>query len=303
MNSVEFLSVTKDFGDVRAVDHLTFSIPQGSIYGLLGPNGAGKTTSLRMLMQIILPDSGSIRVFGKDEKKSYLDRIGYLPEERGLYRKMKVKDVIAFFGELHGMKPFEIKKRTAFWLEHFNLLDWSDRKVEELSRGMQQKLQFIITVFHEPDLIILDEPFTGLDPVNAQLVKDTILEEHTRGATIIFSTHLMEQVEKLCDRICLIHRGRAILEGKIQDIKQKFGKNHVIVSYTGDSDFLSEPSIQSYNDYGNYVEILLAKEANPQALLKKMIRQANVHKFEVTEPSMHEIFIETVQSLGGDKNG
>ncbi|NOY77917.1 MAG: ATP-binding cassette domain-containing protein [Calditrichaeota bacterium] len=302
MNTVEFQSVTKSFGDVRAVDHLTFSIPRGSIYGLLGPNGAGKTTSIRMLMQIILPDSGTIRVFGQDQKNGYLDRIGYLPEERGLYRKMKVKDVIAFFGELHGIKPSDIKKRTTFWLERFDLSEWSDRKVEELSRGMQQKLQFIITIFHQPDLIILDEPFTGLDPVNAQLVKDVILEEHKRGITIIFSTHLMEQVEKLCDRICLINKGQAILEGKIQDIKQRFGKNHVIVSYSGESDFLSDLSIQSYNDYGNYVEILLAKEADPQDLLRKIIRQADVHKFEVTEPSMHEIFIETVQSLGGNKN-
>ncbi|GBE27594.1 daunorubicin/doxorubicin resistance ATP-binding protein DrrA [bacterium BMS3Bbin03] len=302
MSSVEFQSVTKDFGDVRAVDHLTFSIPQGSIYGILGPNGAGKTTSLRMLMQIILPDSGTIRVFGQYQKNSYLDRIGYLPEERGLYRKMKVNDVVAFFGELHGIKPSDIRKRTTFWLERFDLLEWSNRKVEELSRGMQQKLQFIITIFHEPDLIILDEPFTGLDPVNAQLVKDIIMEEHKRGATIIFSTHLMEQVEKLCDRICLINKGQAILEGKIQDIKQKFGKNHLIVSYTGDSDFLSDSSIQAYNDYGNYVEILLAKEANPQALLKKIVKQAEVYKFELVEPSMHEIFIETVQSLGGDKN-
>ncbi|GBD94078.1 daunorubicin/doxorubicin resistance ATP-binding protein DrrA [bacterium BMS3Abin05] len=215
---------------------------------------------------------------------------------------MKVNDVVAFFGELHGIKPSDIRKRTTFWLERFDLLEWSNRKVEELSRGMQQKLQFIITIFHEPDLIILDEPFTGLDPVNAQLVKDIIMEEHKRGATIIFSTHLMEQVEKLCDRICLINKGQAILEGKIQDIKQKFGKNHLIVSYTGDSDFLSDSSIQAYNDYGNYVEILLAKEANPQALLKKIVKQAEVYKFELVEPSMHEIFIETVQSLGGDKN-
>ncbi len=302
MNSVEFQSVTKNFGDVRAVDHLTFSIPSGSIYGLLGPNGAGKTTSIRMLMQIILPDSGAIRVFGQDQKNGYLDRIGYLPEERGLYRKMKVKDVIAFFGELHGLKPSDVRTRTTFWLDRFGLLNWSDRKVEELSRGMQQKLQFIITIFHEPDLIILDEPFTGLDPVNAQVVKDTILEERKRGATIIFSTHLMEQVEKLCDRICLINKGKAILEGEIQNIKQKFGKNHLIVSYKGDPGFLSDPSIQSYNDYGNYVEILLNKNANPQELLKRIVKQAEVYRFELVEPSMHEIFIETVQSLGGNSH-
>ena len=302
MNSVEFQSVTKNFGDVRAVDHLTFSIPSGSIYGLLGPNGAGKTTSIRMLMQIILPDSGAIRVFGQDQKNGYLDRIGYLPEERGLYRKMKVKDVIAFFGELHGLKPSDVRTRTTFWLDRFGLLNWSDRKVEELSRGMQQKLQFIITIFHEPDLIILDEPFTGLDPVNAQVVKDTILEERKRGATIIFSTHLMEQVEKLCDRICLINKGKAILEGEIQNIKKKFGKNHLIVSYKGDPGFLSDPSIQSYNDYGNYVEILLNKNANPQELLKRIVKQAEVYRFELVEPSMHEIFIETVQSLGGNSH-
>jgi len=302
VNALEFQSVTKNFGNVRAVNNLTFSIPSGSIYGLLGPNGAGKTTSIRMLMQIILPDSGVIRTFGQDQNNGYLDRIGYLPEERGLYRKMKVKDVIAFFGELHGLKTSEVRKRTNFWLDRFGLADWAERKVEELSRGMQQKLQFIITIFHEPDLIILDEPFTGLDPVNAQVVKDTILEERKRGTTIIFSTHLMEQVEKLCDRICLMNKGRAILEGKIQDIKQKFGKNHVIVSYKGDSGFLSDSSIQSYNDYGNYVEILLKPKADPQELLKKIVKHAEVFRFELVEPSMHEIFIETVQAPGGDKN-
>ncbi len=215
---------------------------------------------------------------------------------------MKVRDVIAFFGELHGLQTTEVKKHTAFWLDRFGLADWSERKVEELSRGMQQKLQFIITIFHKPDLIILDEPFTGLDPVNAQVVKDTILEERKRGATIIFSTHLMEQVEKLCDRICLINKGRAILKGEIQRIKQKFGKNHVIVSYKGDSGFLSDPSIQSYNDYGNYVEILLNPNTDFQELLKKIVENAEVYRFEIAEPSMHEIFIETVQSLKGDKN-
>ncbi len=295
MAILELNHVSKSFGEVQAVRGINLSVAEGSIYGFLGPNGAGKTTTIRMIMQIILPDSGSIRLFGQEQNLSHLDYIGYLPEERGLYRKMKVRDLMQFFGEVRGIPRKEIGRKIDFWLERFQLTDWREKKVEELSRGMQQKLQFILTIFHEPRLIILDEPFTGLDPVNAQLVKDTILEEHKRGATIIFSTHLMEQVEKLCDHICLIHRGEIILEGEMQSIKRRFGKNHLIVSYEGKSDFLHSPAVASFDDYGRYVEVRLKEGSRPRDFLQNALQMAEITRFEVAEPSMHEIFLQMVQ--------
>ncbi len=295
MAILELKQVTKSFGEVRAVRGIDLSVGEGSIYGFLGPNGAGKTTTIRMIMQIILPDTGEIRLFGQKQKLTHLDRVGYLPEERGLYRKMKVADLMHFFGELRNIPHREINKKIAFWLERFQLFAWRDKKVEELSRGMQQKLQFILTIFHQPRLIILDEPFTGLDPVNAQLVKDTILEEHKRGATIIFSTHLMEQVEKLCDHICLINKGEIILEGDMLSIKRRFGKDHLILSYKGKPDFLRSPAVASFDDYGQYVEVRLNEGHSPRDFLQKALQSVEITRFEVAEPSMHEIFLQMVQ--------
>ena len=299
MAVLELNHVTKSFGDVRAVQEISLKIPEGSIYGFLGPNGAGKTTTIRMIMQIILPDSGEIRLFGEKQRADHLDRVGYLPEERGLYRKMKVADLMRFFAEVRGIPKNESKARIETWLERFGLSDWRDKKVEELSRGMQQKLQFILTIFHQPGLIILDEPFTGLDPINAQLVKEVILEENKRGATIIFSTHLMDQVEKLCDHICLIHRGHVILEGELSPIKRRLGRNRLVLSYKGKPDFLQSDMVASFDDYGNYVEVELTRDCVPQEFLKKALETVEINRFELAEPSVHDIFLQMVQGEEG----
>ena len=297
MDALVLDRVSKTFGDFYAVRDLSLRIAEGEIFGLLGPNGAGKTTTIRMIMRIILPDSGSVHIFGRSNSLEVLRQVGYLPEERGLYRKMKVRDVLNFFGELRGMSPAERNQASSLWLERLDLSSWQNHKVEELSRGMQQKLQFIITVMHRPRLVILDEPFTGLDPVNTALLKDIILELHRDGTTVIFSTHLMEQVEKMCESICLINKGQSVLMGPLQEIKAKFGKNSVIMQYHGDADFLSEDGlVERYDDYGNYVEVFLRRGADPQELLRRALK-ANVKilRFEVTEPSLNDIFIETVK--------
>ncbi len=289
--------ISKSFGSFCAVKELSFEIEPGQVYGLLGPNGAGKTTTIRMIMGIILPDEGEIRILDQPNSLKILDKVGYLPEERGLYKKMKVIDVLFFFGELKGIKKQEMTQIIPGWLERFDLTGWQDKKVEDLSRGMQQKLQIIITFMHKPRLIILDEPFTGLDPVNTSLVKDVLLELKEKGVTIIFSTHLMEQVEKLCDSICLINKGQSVLQGKLRDVKKQYGQNRIKLQYSGDSKFLSENSlIEKYNDYGNYVEIRLKEGANPQHLLHSIIDKSEIYRFEIVEPSLNEIFIETVKS-------
>ena len=227
MNALEVQNITKRFGDFEAVKDLSFTIPEKTIYGLLGPNGAGKTTTIRMVMNIIIPDSGSIQILGRKMDNDMMGRVGYLPEDRGLYPKMKVGELVLFLAEMKGIRGEEAKKRTDYWLDRFDLADWKLKKVEELSKGMQQKIQFVVTVLHEPDLIILDEPFSGLDPVNTKLLKDIMLEMKRQGKTIIFSTHRMEQVEMICDNICLINKAQRILEGSLSGIKQEYGKNTV----------------------------------------------------------------------------
>lgn len=289
--------ISKSFGSFCAVKDLSLEIEPGQVYGLLGPNGAGKTTTIRMIMGIILPDEGDIRILGEPNSLKILDKVGYLPEERGLYKKMKVIDILFFFGELKGIKKKEMTQIIPGWLERFDLTDWKDKKVEDLSRGMQQKLQIIITFMHKPKLIILDEPFTGLDPVNTSLVKDVLLELKEKGVTIIFSTHLMEQVEKLCDSICLINKGQSVLQGSLRDVKKQHGQNRIKLQYSGDPKFLNESSlIEKYNDYGNYVEIRLKEGANPQHLLHEIVDKSEIYRFEIVEPSLNEIFIETVKS-------
>jgi len=296
MNALSIEQISKSFGNFYAVDDLSFSIQPGQIYGLLGPNGAGKTTTIRMIMGIILPDKGDVKIFDQKNSLDVLDQVGYLPEERGLYKKMKLNDVLNFFGELKGMKKSEMGLKVPEWLKRFDLLDWQDKKVEDLSRGMQQKLQIIVTIMHQPKLIILDEPFTGLDPVNTALVKDIILELQEKGTTIIFSTHLMEQVEKLCDSICLISKGQSVIQGKLRDVKKQHGHDRIKLQYSGDGDFLKNNTlIEKYDDYGNYVEIRLKDKANPQELLKSIVSKADVYQFEIVEPSLNEIFIETVK--------
>ncbi len=295
MQALTIEKISKSFANFYAVKDLSLTVPQGTIFGLLGPNGAGKTTTIRMIMGIILPDSGQIRIFGQNNSVGIRDQIGYLPEERGLYRKMKVRDILFFFAELKAVPKTQIEKQIDYWLERLDLAKWQDKKAEELSRGMQQKLQFLLTIFHDPQLIILDEPFAGLDPVNTNLIKDIILEQKKQGKTIIFSTHLMEQVEKMCDSICLINKGQRVLDGALQEVKRRYGHNHVVMEYEGKADFLDDSTlVDSHDDYGQYVEIHLRKGADPQALLSRALDTAKIHRFEVVEPSLNEIFIDVV---------
>lgn len=296
MDVLSLKNVTKSFGDLFAVKDLSFSIPSGNMYGLLGPNGAGKTTTIRMIMDIILPDSGEIEILGKRSLSEIRDHIGYLPEERGLYRKMKVGELLLFFAKAKGMRKNEALKKIDTWLDRLDLSEWKEKKVEELSRGMQQKLQFIMTVFHEPHLIILDEPFTGLDPVNVNLLKEIMLEFQKNGTTVILSTHLMDQVEKLCDSICLIHKGQKVLEGSLAQVKKQYGRNNIVIEYDGSANFLQDSSlVNRYDDYGNYVEIHPAEGTDPQEILRRVVQEVNVSRYEIVEPSLNDIFIQTVR--------
>ncbi len=293
--SVELQNVRKCYDEFVAVADLTLSIKPGGIYGLLGPNGAGKTSTIRMIMGITVPDAGQITVFGDPLRRAHMDQFGYLPEERGLYKKMKVLDHLVFLGQLKGLTASEATKRATNWCERFEFSAWTGKKVEELSKGMQQKVQFIGAILHDPELIIMDEPFTGLDPANAVVLKDVLLEMAKAGKTILLSTHRMDQVERLCQSICLINHGHAVLEGDLSQIKSRYGRHNVQIKYDGDSGFLEEKRlVQSYNDYGNYVEVRLAPGADSQDLLRLATSQARLDKFELMEPSLEEIFIEVV---------
>jgi len=295
MNALEIEGISKKFGDFHAVKKLSFMIPPGTIYGLLGPNGAGKTTTIRMVMNIIIPDEGSIKVLNRRMDEEMKERVGYLPEDRGLYPKMKVGELLLFLAEIKGLKGSDARKEIDFWLERFDLSDWKSKKVEELSRGMQQKLQFIVTVIHEPELIILDEPFSGLDPVNTKLFKDIMLEMKKKGQTIVFSTHRMEQVEMICDNICLINKAERVLEGNLSQIKKQYGKNTVILDYDGEADFIKNfPEIEKIDDYGKFMEIKLKETSSPQDLLPKLVGKISINKYEVKEPTLNAIFIEKV---------
>ena len=297
--AVEIQDVVKEYGATRAVDHVSITVPAGTIYGFLGPNGAGKTSTIRMLMRIILPDEGTIRVLGDDLANANLDRVGYLPEERGLYKKMRVGDQLIFFGQLRGLSRMEARRRAGMWLERMSLLDRAMRPVEELSKGMQQKIQFIATIIHEPELLILDEPFSGLDPVNANILKDIILEYHRRGHTIIFSTHQMDTVEKLCDHICLINKGRVILHGTLAGVKQQYGKNGVSLRFAGDGSYLkSLPGVASFQDNGNELFLRLKDGIDPVAVLDAARSRVSITRYELAEPSVYDIFIEQVSGDG-----
>lgn len=296
MNALTVNAVTKSFGDFKAVNDLSLEVRRGAVYGLLGPNGAGKTTTIRMSMGIILPDSGSISVFGRSLTESSKEKIGYLPEERGLYRKMKVADILRFLCEIKGVSRRDARKRAEYWLERLGLGEWTRASVQDLSRGMQQKLQFISTIAHDPDLIVLDEPFTGLDPINTGVLKDVMLELNKKmGKTIILSTHLMEQVEKMCDGICLINRGTKVLEGGLSEVKGRYGHNTVVMEYDGEGGFLEQlPGVDKVNDYGKYVELRLKDEGSHQAVLQEAVRRVEVRRFELVEPSLNDIFIDMV---------
>jgi ABC-2 type transport system ATP-binding protein len=295
MNSVELERVRKTYGEFVAVNNISIAIEQGTVFGLLGPNGAGKTSTIRMMIGITAPDAGAIRIFGQPFSRELLTRIGYLPEERGLYRKMTVRDHLSFMAQLHGIASADASRRAADWCRRLDLGAWMNKKVEELSKGMQQKVQFIAALIHDPDLVIMDEPFYGLDPVNAAVLKDVLLEVKRAGRTILFSTHRMDQVEKLCDGICLINRGRAVLQGGLKQVKARYGRNNVQIEYTGSDAFLNQNGlIESFNDYGQYVEVRLRPGADSQALLREVSACARVSRFEVVEPSLEDIFIEVV---------
>lgn len=295
MYTVELEKVRKTFDRTIAVDDLSLQIPPGRIFGLLGPNGAGKTSTIRMMIGMMMPDSGVVNMFGSPFQRKALARVGYLPEERGLYKKMKVQEQLALFGQLHGLSAQESNTRARKWAERFEIDGWLGKKADELSKGMQQKIQFIATLLHDPDFVIMDEPFSGLDPVNSTLLKDALMEMKEAGKTILFSSHRMDQVEKLCDSICLVNHGRAVLQGDLKSIKASYGKNHVQIEYEGKADVLDDKSlVASYNDYGNYVEARLAPGADAQKLLHQALTGARINRFELMEPSLEEIFIDVV---------
>ena len=303
MDAVLLNSLQKSFGEVRAVNNLSVTVPKASVYGFLGPNGAGKTTTLRMIMNIIRPDSGQIRVFGDSSLEQAKARIGYMPEERGLYRKMTVAKVLSYFGAIKGLSGNELSGRVSKWLRRVELTDWATKKVEELSRGMHQKLQFAVTAINEPELLILDEPFAGLDPLNTDLIKAIMLEIRDEGKTIIFSTHVMHEAEKLCDSILLINKGRAILDDSLANIKSRRSSNVVSTELEGDTDFIEMlPEVKSLKSEGNNIEITLADKADTQQLLKVLVERLRVHRFEVKVPSLHEIFIDLVGASNAENS-
>ena len=287
--------VSKSFGDKAAVRDLSLEVPAGSVFGLLGPNGAGKSTTIRMALNIYVPDTGTVRVLGRAHGNGVSNSIGYLPEERGLYTKMKVGDMLRFMGAIKGIPAADMNARIGRWLTRIELPGCEEKKVHELSKGMQQKVQFIATVIHDPDLIVLDEPFSGLDPINANLLKDIIVDLRSQGRAIIFSTHVMEQAERLCDEICLINSGQKVLEGSVSSIRRRYGRNAVALAFDGDGAFLQRhPLVRSVNEYNAYLELRLADGADPQALLAEIVGRVRVTRFEVLEPSLHDIFIERV---------
>ncbi len=292
---VRFNGVTKMFGDFRAVDDVSFEVRQGRIFGLLGPNGAGKTTSIRMLTYILKPDSGSITVFGIPVGPETQTRLGYLPEERGLYKKMKVGEQLIYLARLRGLSKQDARKRIRYWLERFGAYEWIGQEVGELSKGMQQKIQFVATISHDPDCLIFDEPFSGLDPINSEMLKDVILELRDAGKTIFFATHRMEQVEQLCDDIALFNKGQLILNGDLNQIRSSYGHNSIRLRFTGDSRFLSElKNVRINNRSTNFAELRLLEGADDQAILQLAQKHVRVRGFELVQPSIQEIFIDSV---------
>ena len=292
MNSVEIEHVSKSFGSHRAVDDLSLIVPQGSVYGFIGPNGSGKTTTLRMIMRIYAPDAGSgaIRVLGRDVHTAATDDVGYLPEERGLYKKMKVRDVLRFYAKLKGVRRPDAE--IDVWLDRLGLSEWATKKVEALSKGMAQKIQFIATVLSKPALVILDEPFTGLDPVNAEVLKDAVLDLKGEGATVVFSTHDMSVAERMCDYVFMIHQGRKVLDGTLDEIQDSFGSNTIRLRTEGDDPLPNNlPGVEKINDYGRLRELRLAEGADPQAVLAAVMQRAPVRFFELARPSLHDIFV------------
>lgn len=289
-------NITKQYAEKIAVDKLSLDIPKGVIYGMIGPNGAGKTTTIRMMMNIIAPDGGKIYFDGSEVDGSFRDRVGYLPEERGLYKKMTLREIVTYLADLKGYPRQKTKKALIPWLERMELVEYVDQKVEELSKGMAQKLQFITTIIHEPDIIILDEIFSGLDPINIEIIKNVLLDLKREGRTILFSTHVMEQAEKLCDNICMISRGKKVLDGTMADVKAKFGRNAVQIDFEGDGQFIRQlPGVSEMTESNNYVEVRLEDDARPDVILQSIVGKLKIRRFEVMEPSLYDIFIDTAK--------
>jgi ABC-2 type transport system ATP-binding protein len=298
---VKVEAVTKRFAGHTAVEGLTLDVPRGGIFGLLGPNGAGKSTTIRMIMNIITPDEGRISVFDSvAASRDLSERIGFLPEERGLYKKMRVLDHLVFLGEAKGIARASAKSRAVKWLERLGLMDWAQKKVEDLSKGMQQKVQFISALQHDPELLILDEPFSGLDPVNSQVMKDVVVEAAREGRTVLFSTHIMEQAEKMCDHVVIIARGHKLVDGPLAQIKREFGGRHIALTFTRNSDratriLADRTLVASSDDYGGSAEVQLAPGGDPDRLLKTLVQEdVGLARFEVVEPSLQAIFIAKV---------
>ena len=287
--------VRKTFGEVRAVDGVSFTVRQGTITGLLGRNGAGKTTTIRMITGIFMPDSGEVRWLGGESNTPFRDRIGYLPEERGLYKQMKVWELLVFLAEIKGRRPSEVKKKVDVWLERFELTDKREAKVEELSKGNQQKVQLIGTLLHDPELIILDEPQSGLDPVNMVVVRNLLHDLRKEGKTILLSTHMMGEAEKMADELILIHKGQVVLDGTLDQIRGSFGRNTLHVDFEGDGEFLAHlPEVRKASILNSSAELSLVDGADPQQILVACMPRVRIRRFEVASPSLEEIFIAKV---------
>ena len=291
MNSaIRLTDVTKRFDGVTAVDRLTLAVPSGSIYGFIGPNGSGKTTTLRMIMHLLLPDEGRIEVLGSADTRAARDRVGYLPEERGLYKKMQVRRLLRYYGRLKARTIAELDPVIDEWLGRLGMGGWGDRKIETLSKGMSQKVQFVAAIVSRPELLILDEPFSGLDPVNAEALKDAVLEVRRRGTTVVFSTHDMSTAERMCDRIFMIFKGRKVLDGTLDEIQAEYGFDTVRVrTAAGASALAGLAAVESVNDYGQLQEVRVI--GDPQAFLRHLTARTDVYHFEVTRPSLHDIFV------------
>jgi ABC-2 type transport system ATP-binding protein len=290
MDAIGISRVTKSFGDLKAVDDLTLAVPQGAVYGFIGPNGSGKTTTLRMIVNIIYPDEGLIHVFGERLTGGRSAHIGYLPEERGLYRRMEVRSLLEFHGELRGGR--KVTSDVNAWLERFDLIHCAERRVDTLSKGMSQKVQFIAAVVPEPKLLILDEPFTGLDPVSSESLRSAILDLRRRGATVILSTHDMNVAESMCDYIFMIFRGRKVLDGTLSAIQEQYGSDTIRVTAEGGAAVLEGlPAVDKIRDLGQMQELRMARGCDPQAVLRALVERTRITSFSVTRPSLQDIFV------------
>jgi ABC-2 type transport system ATP-binding protein len=297
--AIELQNVSKIFGKFPAVDDLSFTVPRGVVFGLLGPNGAGKTTTIRMAMNITAADSGEIRILGSPMTRETQNRIGYLPEERGLYRKMKVLDHLMFLAAIKDVSRENARRRIEEWSEKLELKPWLKKKVDELSKGMQQKVQFIATVIHDPEILILDEPFSGLDPINTAIIKDYLGEFRSRGKTIVFSTHVLEQAEKLCDEICLLARSKKILEGNLRDLKRRFSKNllHLLVE-CDPKEILALPGVASSQAVNGGYVVTLEPGTDQREFLRRTMERHPLQGFSAKDPELEEIYLDAVRAAG-----